>query len=140
MTTTPDPTPTTLAPGVDHADFTPPTPQEEAAREIAAIDQMIADVKGRRDQLVEFLIQSHEKGEVADKANYGDVNVSFSAGQSRLNAAAIETAYPAADNPQLYASKLDTKAVRAAFAPNVLAQFETQTAPGVKVTKVAAKQ
>ena len=130
MTETPD---TTTAPVTW-------TPQEDAARNIASIDADMANLKARREKLVDFLLQSHEKGEVPDKANYGDVNLTFSAGQSRLNAAAIETAYPAAENPQLYASKLDTKAVRAAFAPNVLAQFETQTAPGVKVTKVAAKQ
>ena len=113
---------------------------ERAARQIAAIDGQLADLKAARDKAVDVLLQEHQSGQVPDKANFGDVNVSFSAGQSRLNAAAIETAYPAAENPQLYASKLDTKAVRAAFAPNVLAQFETQTAPGVKVTKVAAKQ
>lgn len=129
MTETPE---TTTAP----VTWTP----EDAARNIASIDAAMANLKARREELVDFLLQSHEKGEVPDKANYGDVNLTFSAGQSRLNAAAIETAYPAAENPQLYASKLDTKAVRAAFAPNVLAQFETQTAPGVKVTKVAAKQ
>lgn len=46
---------------------------------------------------------------------------------------ALGADFPAADYPALYETKLSTAAVKAAFAPDVLAQYQTTGAPQVKL-------
>lgn len=64
----------------------------------------------------------------------GALKVTVKRGASRLDAKRLEKDYPAASYPQLYASRLDVKLVRAAFAPVALEAYQTAGSPQVTVS------
>lgn len=57
---------------------------------------------------------------------FGPIQATYREGAKRLDTKKVEATYPPGQFPALYDSKLDTAAVKAAFAPNELAQYQTQ--------------
>ncbi|MGO2111719.1 MAG: hypothetical protein ACTH31_08905 [Pseudoclavibacter sp.] len=106
----------------------------EVAADVARIDQLVAELGEQRAAHLAILEQAHEAGIIKPGKNplTGTV-VTVRAGQKRLDTKRLESTYPAQAHPGLYALKLDTKAVRAAIAPNALSAFETQGTPSISV-------
>lgn len=110
----------------------------EYAAEIIRIDARIAELVEKRQHNLDVLLQAHKDGQIqAGKQQLGQALVTVRKGARRLDMKKIETLYPENQWPTLYTSKLDTKAVRGAFAPNQLEEFETEGEPTVQVTAAA---
>lgn len=114
---------------------TSPDALETAAAAIIRIDADIATLNEARDAHLATLATAAHDGTLQVGRNpLGNTLVTVKGGARRLDARKLEATYPATEHPGLYTPKLDTKLVRAAFAPNQLAQFESVGASTIQVT------
>ena len=102
---------------------------DRIARRIVQLEAEIADRQTQIDDLKSGIIEAYPAGSYPA----GDLTIQVRAGARRLDARALEKQFPAADYPQLYRQSLDTKAVRAGFAPTALERYTTAGKPTVTI-------
>lgn len=75
--------------------------------------------------------RAHDAGIFDKRGTFGHIQATYRAGARRLDTKRLEATYPVGKFPALYEPKLSTTAVKSAFAPNELAQFQTEGAGSV---------
>lgn len=97
---------------------------EAAGKELLRIEAEIERLEEMRAGIHATFKQARAQGVIDPAGSLGPIAWTTRRGARRLNPKRIEQAYPAIKHPELYAPRLDTTAVRRAFAPDDLARFE----------------
>jgi len=110
-----------------HPDLSPDVRAKQLADEYTTLAETAERAKQRMDEIKAILADLLPTGGPA-----GDYKVTVTR-PKRLNAKALEQAFPVAQHPHLYAPAISTAAVRAHIAEVDLAQYQVEGRPVVKI-------